>query len=131
MGALISSSGGKTRCWPWCGRELTKVDVMSVSFDPELGDVIRDSAKRSGRGLSGWLAEAAAEKLRRDAFDDFLVSWESKHGAITPPNARTRDGVSVCCLLHKRDQILTSDRSGIMVLVQIPMTNGRDRRLLG
>lgn len=70
---------------------------MSVSFDPELGDQIRSSAKRSGRGLSGWLAEAAAEKLRREAFDEFLADWEAEHGALTSAElaeARQRLGLT-------------------------------------
>jgi predicted transcriptional regulator len=75
-----------------------KVDKISISFDPELGDQVRSSAKRSGRGLSGWLADAAAEKLRREAFDDFLAAWEAEHGAISPEElaeARHRLGPTV------------------------------------
>jgi hypothetical protein len=74
-----------------------KVDKMSVSFDPQLGDSIRASAKHSGRGLSGWLAEAATEKLRREAFDEFLHSWEAENGAITADElaaARLRLGLA-------------------------------------
>lgn len=69
---------------------------MSVSFDADLGDEIRASAKQSGRGLSGWLAEAAVEKLRREAFDEFFAAWEAEHGAITPEElaaARRRLGL--------------------------------------
>ena len=61
-----------------------KVDKMSVSFEAELGDAIRSAAKRSGRGLSRWLAEAAAEKLRREAFDEFIADWQAEHGLIGP-----------------------------------------------
>ena len=74
-----------------------KVDKMSVSFEPQLGDQIRASAERSGRGLSGWLAEAAAEKLRHEAFDEFIAAWESEHGAITAEelaDARERLGLA-------------------------------------
>lgn len=60
-----------------------KVDKLSVSFNPELGDAVRAAARRSGRGLSGWLAEAAAAQLRADALADFLDSWEAEHGALT------------------------------------------------
>jgi hypothetical protein len=60
-----------------------KVDKLSVSFDPDLGDAVRAAAKRSGRGLSGWLAEAAAARLRAEALADFLDSWEAEHGALT------------------------------------------------
>jgi hypothetical protein len=60
-----------------------KVDKLSVSFDPELGDAVRAAAQRSGRGLSGWLADAAAARLRAEALADFLDGWENEHGALT------------------------------------------------
>jgi len=60
-----------------------KVDKLSVSFDPDLGDAVRSAAKRSGRGLSGWLAEAAATRLRAEALAEFLDSWEAEHGELT------------------------------------------------
>jgi hypothetical protein len=60
-----------------------KVDKLSISFDPELGDAVRGAAKRTGRGLSSWLAEAAAAKLRAEAFDDFLETWEAENGPLT------------------------------------------------
>jgi hypothetical protein len=69
-----------------------KVDKMSVSFDADLGQSIRTSARRAGSGLSGWLADAAAEKLRREAFDEFLHAWETEHGPITGDEfARARE----------------------------------------
>jgi hypothetical protein len=60
-----------------------KVDKLSVSFDPDLGDAVRDAARRAGRGLSGWLAEAAEVKLRSEALGDFLDGWEAEHGALS------------------------------------------------
>ena len=60
-----------------------KVDKMSVSFDPELGEAIRVAAKRGGGSLSGWLADAAATKLRAESFAEFLAEYEAKHGAFT------------------------------------------------
>jgi hypothetical protein len=60
-----------------------KVDKLSVSFDPDLGDAVRAAAKRSGRGLSGWLAEAAATRLRAEALADYLEQWEVEHGSLT------------------------------------------------
>lgn len=60
-----------------------KVDKLSVSFDPDLGDAVRAAAKRSGRGLSGWLAEAATARLRAEALAELLDDWESEHGALT------------------------------------------------
>lgn len=60
-----------------------KVDKLSVSFDPDLGDAVRSAAKRTGRGLSGWLADAAAAQLRAEALADFLDGWEAEHGPLT------------------------------------------------
>ena len=80
-----------------------KVDKLSVSFDPDLGDAVRAAARRSGRGLSGWLVEAAGPRLRNEAVREFLDTWESERGELTavelaqasedldlPPGARAR-----------------------------------------
>lgn len=60
-----------------------KVDKLSVSFEADLGDAVRAAAKRSGAGISGWLAQAAAARLRADALSEFLDAWEAEHGALT------------------------------------------------
>jgi citrate lyase beta subunit len=60
-----------------------KVDKMSVSFDPELGDAVRSAAAAAGKPLSTWLAEAAARKLRAEALTEFLAAWEAEHGVLT------------------------------------------------
>jgi hypothetical protein len=60
-----------------------KVDKLSVSFEPELGDAVRAAARRRGAGLSRWLADAAAAKLRSEALADFLDAWEAEHGSLT------------------------------------------------
>jgi hypothetical protein len=61
-----------------------KVDKLSISFEPELGDAVRAAAAQAGQPVSSWLAEAAASKLRSEALADFLASWESEHGVLTP-----------------------------------------------
>ena len=71
------------RCMPWYS-QIMKVDKMSVSFEATLGDEIRRAARERGVGLSSWLAEAAARKLRADALREFLDEWEAEHGAFTP-----------------------------------------------
>ena len=60
---------------------VMKVVKMSVSFERALGDRIRSAARRSGTGVSSWLAGAAAAKLRADALREFLDEWEAEHGA--------------------------------------------------
>jgi hypothetical protein len=61
-----------------------KVDKLSISFEPELGDAVRAAAAQAGQPVSSWLAEAAASKLRAEALADFLAGWESEHGVLTP-----------------------------------------------
>ncbi len=65
-----------------------KVDKLSVSFDPDLGDAVRSAARQSGGGVSGWLADAAASKLRTEALSDFLDAWEAEHGVLTADELR-------------------------------------------
>lgn len=60
-----------------------KVDKLSVSFDPELGDAVRAAAQQRGGGLSKWLAEAAAAKLRTEALAKYLDDWEAEHGQLS------------------------------------------------
>ncbi len=60
-----------------------KVDKLSVSFAPDLGDAVRAAAKRSGGGLSRWLADAATARLRAEALAEFLDDWEAEHGELT------------------------------------------------
>jgi hypothetical protein len=72
---------------PWCELpryHLTvKVDKLSISFEPELGDAVRSAAAQAGKPVSSWLAEAAASKLRAEALAEFLASWETEHGVLT------------------------------------------------
>jgi hypothetical protein len=60
-----------------------KVDKMSISMDPRLGDDVRLAAERAGVSVSAWLAEAAAARLRKQALAEFLSDWQAKHGKIT------------------------------------------------
>ena len=68
-----------------------KVDKLSISMDPQLGDDVRLAAERAGVSVSAWLAEAAAARLRKQALAEFLSDWQAKHGKITPEElARAR-----------------------------------------
>ncbi|HEY2641770.1 MAG TPA: hypothetical protein VGI66_18010 [Streptosporangiaceae bacterium] len=60
-----------------------KVDKLSVSFEPDLGDAVRSAAAQAGKPVSSWLAEAAASKLRAEALAEFVSSWETEHGVLT------------------------------------------------
>jgi hypothetical protein len=60
-----------------------KVDKMSISLDPSLGDDVRAAAARAGVTVSAWLAAAARARLRREALRELLVDWQAEHGEIT------------------------------------------------
>ena len=60
-----------------------KADKMSISMDATLAAEVRRSAERAGEGVSAWLSEAAAARLRAQALAGFLDDWESEHGALT------------------------------------------------
>lgn len=60
-----------------------KIHKLSVSFEAQLGDQVRDAARKAGTEVSAWLAEAAAAKLRAESLADFLNGWEAEHGPLT------------------------------------------------
>lgn len=60
-----------------------KVEKLSISFEPELGDAVRSAAGKAGKAVSAWLAEAAASKLRAEALAEFLADWQAEHGVLT------------------------------------------------
>lgn len=64
------------------------VRKIAVSLPPELADAVRDDASSSGQSVSGWLADAAARKLRRKLAHDLLREFEVVHGPITDTERR-------------------------------------------
>ena len=60
-----------------------KVDKLSVSFAPDLGDAVREAAHAKGSSISAWLEDAAAAKLRAQALAEYLREWEAQHGALS------------------------------------------------
>lgn len=61
-----------------------KAAKLSISLEAELGAEVREAARKAGKGLSAWLAEAAAAKLRNEGLRELLDEWEVEHGPITP-----------------------------------------------
>jgi hypothetical protein len=61
-----------------------KANKLSISLDAELGERVRDAARRQGQSLSAWLAEAAAARLRKDSLRRALDEYQAEHGAFTP-----------------------------------------------
>jgi hypothetical protein len=64
------------------------VDKISISLETELSDEVRRAALKAGKGVSSWLAEAAAAKLRAEALAEFLDTWEKEHGPLTVKELR-------------------------------------------
>jgi hypothetical protein len=60
-----------------------KAQKLSVSMESELADEVREAARKRGKSLSAWLAEAALEKLRGERIDAFLDDWEAEVGPFT------------------------------------------------
>jgi hypothetical protein len=69
------------------------VEKMSVSFDLGLGEAIRQSAQHRAQSVSSWLAEAAADRLRREALGEAVVEWEGAFGALTEAEITNADRV--------------------------------------
>jgi hypothetical protein len=59
------------------------VEKLAISLDPELLAEVRTDAEANGETVSGWLADAAARKLRRRAAQLVLQTFEADHGKIT------------------------------------------------
>lgn len=56
------------------------VERFSVTMDPTLGAAVRTAAARSRTSVSGWLAQAAADRLRNDLLGAALDAWEAEEG---------------------------------------------------
>lgn len=57
-----------------------QVDRFSVTMEPDLGAAVREAAQRAGMSVSGWLAQAAADRLRNDLLGAALDMWEAEAG---------------------------------------------------
>ena len=71
---------------------------MSISFEAELAAQVREAAKREGKSLSAWLAEAASAHLpadtgaaaarRAEALQSLFDDWQKENGAFTAEELR-------------------------------------------
>jgi hypothetical protein len=59
------------------------VKKLSISVEVGLGDEIAREARVAGVSLSAWLADAAAAKIRRNAWRDYFAEIEREHGPFT------------------------------------------------
>jgi hypothetical protein len=59
------------------------VRKVTISLDPDLYAAAKADAERKGMSVSSWMSDAAAEKLRQQAWDEYMASYEAEHGEIT------------------------------------------------
>jgi metal-responsive CopG/Arc/MetJ family transcriptional regulator len=59
------------------------VRKVAISLDPELYAAVKADAERKGTSVSSWMSDAAAEKLRQQAWDEYMASYEAEFGEIT------------------------------------------------
>ena len=52
-------------------------------MEPDLGAAVRNAAERAGTSVSGWLAAAAADRLRNDLLGAALDAWEDEDGPFS------------------------------------------------
>ena len=64
------------------------VNKSSISLKASLAGDVRRAVQQAGQGVSAWLAEAAAAKLRAEALATFLDAWERKHDALSAQELR-------------------------------------------
>ncbi|MDQ2882563.1 MAG: hypothetical protein M3Y48_15535 [Actinomycetota bacterium] len=46
-----------------------------MTMEPDLGAAVRDAAERAGMSVSGWLAQAAEDRLRNELLGAALDAW--------------------------------------------------------
>jgi hypothetical protein len=59
------------------------VHKVTISLDPDLYAAAKADAERKGTSVSSWMSDAAAEKLRQQAWDEYMASYEDEFGEIT------------------------------------------------
>lgn len=59
------------------------VRKVTISLDPALYAAAKADAERKGMSVSSWMSEAAAERLRQQAWDEYMAAYEVEHGEFT------------------------------------------------
>ena len=59
------------------------VRKVTISLDPDLYAAAKADAERKGMSVSSWMSEAAAEKLRQQAWDEYMAAYQAEFGEIT------------------------------------------------
>jgi hypothetical protein len=56
------------------------VAKLSVSFDPELAEAVKQAAEEEDETVSAWLAEAARQRVRNLLLGKFVAEMMEEHG---------------------------------------------------
>lgn len=59
------------------------VRKVTISLDPDLYAAIKADTESKETSVSSWLSDAAAEKLRRQAMDQYLAAYQEEFGEFT------------------------------------------------
>jgi hypothetical protein len=56
------------------------VAKLSVSFDPDLAEAVKQAAEEEDETVSAWLAEAARQRVRNLMLGKFVAEMMEEHG---------------------------------------------------
>lgn len=59
------------------------VRKVTISIDPELYAAVKADTERKGMSVSSWVSEAAAEKIRQQAWDEYMEAYQAEFGEFT------------------------------------------------
>ena len=62
---------------------VVSVRKVTISLDPDLYAAAKANAESKGMSVSSWMSEAAAEKLRQQAWDEYMAAYQAEFGEIT------------------------------------------------
>lgn len=79
-------------------------EKYSASMDDVLLANARADAEAEGLTLSGWLADAAADRLRLKALHQLVDEWEAEHGAISVAELDALDDKVAAARLGARER---------------------------
>lgn len=66
---------------PWYDFGMA-VKKLSISMDAALASEIAALAEERGESISGWMAEAAAARVRNQRLREILDEWDSTFGPV-------------------------------------------------
>jgi hypothetical protein len=87
-GGYVDPARGRVRVAEWHSRWWPTVQKLSVSFAPELAELIRQAADAEEKSVAAWMAEAARHRLKLDAMRAALEAFEAGHARSRTRSAR-------------------------------------------